>query len=298
MISPIKHLHKEASAGELQRHGAAVLRDAGIENPQFDARVLLAGCLNLDMAALLGAAGTVIGEPGLSIYLAALDERCSGKPVHRILGYREFYGRRFSFGKDCLEPRPETELLVSRILEDFDKSADVEFAEIGVGSGAIAVTLLAELPVAKAVASDIAAGALEAARKNAVVFGVADRLALVETDCLEGIEPRRGMGFDFIVSNPPYIASPEIGTLSDEVRLFDPLAALDGGEDGLDIYRRILRQSGELLKPSGRLYLETGHGQHDILVEMAKENGWGIVSRHLDLSGLERIVVLQWQANQ
>ena len=298
MISQIKHLHKEASAAELQRHGAAVLREAGIANPQFDARVLLAGCLGLEMAALLGAAGTVIGEPGLSTYLAALKERCSGKPVHRILGYREFYGRKFSFGKDCLEPRPETELLVSRILQDCDKGESVQFTEIGVGSGVIAVTLLAELPLAQAIATDIAAGALKAAQQNAVVFNVSDRLKLFETDCLDGIDRRQGIGFDFIVSNPPYIASPEIETLSDEVRRFDPHAALDGGEDGLDIYRRILRQAGALLKPSGRLYLETGHGQHDALAGMAKEIGWGIVSRHLDLSGLERIVVLQWQTNQ
>ena len=275
--------------GEAQREGAVRLKNAEIENAALDARVLLAGCLKVEMAGLLSASSKLIGEELYQTYLEMIEERQTGKPVYRILGRREFYGRSFQFGKDCLEPRPETELLVERVLEDYKPGTPVLFGEIGVGSGVIACTLLAELPEAKALGTDIAAGAIEATRINGEILGVSSRLELHQTDCFKGIVER----FDFIVSNPPYIITSDIETLEKEVRLFDPAAALDGGPDGFDIYRKILQQTHGILNAGGRLYLETGHGQHQQIVSMASEMGWGIVSTHLDLSGLERIVVLE-----
>jgi release factor glutamine methyltransferase len=180
-------------------------------------------------------------------------------------------------------------LLVERILEDHKPSRQICFGEIGVGSGVIVCTLLAELPEAVGFGTDIAKGAIDTTLKNAEILGVKDRIKLSQTDCFAGVDER----FDFIVSNPPYITTSDMGGLSRDVRLFDPSAALDGGSDGLDIYRKILRQAPVQLHTGDRLYLETGHGQHESIAAIAVEMGWGIVSTHLDLSGLERIMVLE-----
>lgn len=289
MIEGLGALSNSRTVGEAQREGAAALKKAGIGNPALDARFLLAGCMKIEMATLVSESDQSISSDTYQAFLEMIDDRLSGKPVHRILGYREFYGRCFQFGTDCLEPRPETELLVERVLEDCKPTTPVFFGEIGVGSGVISCSLLAELAEAKAIATDLAQGAINASRKNAEILDVGDRLQLFKTDCFKGIDER----FDFIVSNPPYITTSDIEGLARDVRLFDPPAALDGGSDGFDVYRKILLQTRSCLNPGGRLYLETGHGQHDQIKSIAAEMGWGIVSTHLDLSGLERIVVLE-----
>lgn len=272
-----------------QRSAVEKLNNAGIKNPGFDARLLLASAMNVEMAQLISMASDRLDSQILEQFSKMISQRIAGKPVHRILGYREFFGRRFNIGLHCLEPRPETELLVERVLDDFKNVENVSFGEIGVGSGAIIVTLLCELPQARGLGTDISPEALKDAAENAALHTVEKRAEFVVADCFAGVSAM----FDFIVSNPPYIPSGEIYNLETEVQEHDPLAALDGGADGLDIYRRILEQSAGRLKYNGRLYLETGHGQHEAIAAIASKMGWGIISTHLDLSGLERIVVLQ-----
>lgn len=275
--------------GDLVADTTARLRAAGCATPGLDARLLVAHAAGISRERIVVEAGS----PAQEAVQAGVDEfvarRLKGEPVHRILGYRDFFGRRFRFGEGALEPRPETEMLVERVLADIpDRNGALRFAEIGAGSGIISVSLLAELPNASAVATDIEAAAIGWTKLNAQAHGVAGRIELVQASCLEGTEG----DFDFIVSNPPYIESADIPRLALEVREHDPLAALDGGPDGMAVIREILKSTRPRMRPMGRLYLETGHGQHGAVARLASENGWGIAGFHLDFSGLERIVVL------
>lgn len=265
------------------------LAAAGIETPALDARILLAEVLSVEPGRLVSCGREMAPHDAVEMFEALVGRRLAGEPVHRILGRREFYGRTFHLTPECLIPRPETELLVDRVLQDFGEGLTARFVDVGCGSGVICVSLLAENPALSAVATDLAGGALEATGVNAQRHGVADRLEMVRTSFLSDIEGP----FAFIVSNPPYIATGEMAGLSREVREHDPDLALDGGPDGLEAYRAILSQAHGRLRPAGRLYLETGHGQHDAIMQLAKELRWGIVSSHLDLSGRERMVVLE-----
>jgi len=275
--------------GELLSGASRQLADGGIETPALDARILLAEALSMEPGQVIGCGGEIAAGEAVEAFKAMVARRLAGEPVHRILGRREFFGRMFHLTSECLIPRPETELLVERVLEDVGTGASARFADIGCGSGAICVSLLAERPGLSAIATDLSEGALAATRENAKRHGVAQRL---ETACTSYLEDVEGP-FSFIVSNPPYIASGDLAELSREVREYDPQLALDGGADGLEAYRAILSRVPQHLAAEGRLYLETGHGQHDAIMQLAKELRWGIVSSHLDLSGLERMVVLE-----
>lgn len=282
---------RKVSIGDWLKEGADRFASVALATPKLDARILMARATGLDQAQLISRVRDDISPAVRDQFTKWIDLRLGGMPVYRILGGREFYGRWFSLNSDTLEPRPETELLVERVIADQMGGGPIRFADVGVGSGAIAATLLLELPDAKAVGTDIATGALAMARINADQLGVGSRLDLVETDCLSDC-----MGpFEFIVSNPPYIPSQDIGLLDAEVRDHDPVKALDGGPDGLAIFRKLLQQSGDKLIAGGRLYLETGYDQHDAIERIAKDTGWAVHSRHFDLNGLERILVLTKQ---
>ena len=281
----------------LLRGAAKRLENAGVETAMLDARRLLGHASGCELAALISRSRDTPCQQTVARFENCLSARISGKPVHRIVGEREFFGRMFKVLDDVLEPRPETELLVERILEDWTsdpvnanpKTARPEFAEIGVGSGVVAVSLLAELEGSKCIATDISDKAIEASRINAKLHGVEDRLSLQKVEFLADV---RG-GLDFIVSNPPYIKSGDLKGLARQVREYDPIVALDGGTSGLEIYAGILEKCLFHLEVNGRLYLETGHGQHIEIIDLAVRMGWGLVSSHLDLSGLQRILVLE-----
>lgn len=273
---------------QLQRSAGAQLQEAGVETAGLDARILLAHCAGIPYFALISCAKDEVLEEVQNKYKSVIEQRIAGKPVYRIIGKREFFGREFIIADNVLDPRPETELLVERILQDFAQK-EAHFAEIGVGSGVISISLLLEQDQFSAIGSDISQDAINATEANLKLHDIEKRLSLKLTDCLESIKGP----FDFIVSNPPYIDSVDMSGLQKEVRDFDPHIALDGGKDGLDFFERILTQAKPLLKTKGKLYLETGAGQHEILIKLAKQMGWGLVSAHLDLSGIERFVVFE-----
>lgn len=273
---------------QLQRSAGAQLQEAGVETAGLDARILLAHCAGIPYFALISCAKDEVLEDVQNKYKSVIEQRIAGKPVYRIIGKREFFGREFIIADNVLDPRPETELLVERILQDFAQK-EAHFAEIGVGSGVISISLLLEQDQFSAIGSDISQDAINATEANLKLHDIEKRLSLKFTDCLEGIKGP----FDFIVSNPPYIDSVDMSGLQKEVRDFDPHIALDGGKDGLEFFERILTQAKPLLKTKGKLYLETGAGQHEILIKLAKQMGWGLVSAHLDLSGIERFVVFE-----
>jgi release factor glutamine methyltransferase len=276
---------------ELIHQTAMKLADGGLEKMEAarDARLLMQHASGFDRAALISRENEPASPELVERFRAMVERRAEGEPVSRIVGEKEFFGLRFRVTPAVLDPRPETEVLVDRVLADQgDREAPTVFADIGTGSGAIAVALLANLPSARCVAVDISGDALDVAATNARANGVDERVDLVRGDFLTSLSG----SFDFIVSNPPYIVREEIAMLAREVREYDPRAALDGGADGLDAYRVLLAQAGPLLKPGGRLYVEIGAGQAKAIKTLARAGGWHVIDAVTDLGGNERVLVV------
>ena len=223
---------------------------------------------------------------------ALLQRRLTGESVARIIGEREFYGLPFRLNAATLEPRPETELLVDMALELLPP--DGRLLDLGTGTGCIPIAILANRPDAIAVAVDLSAEALEAARENGMRNSVAERLTLLQGSWFEPLSPTmRADGkswFDLIVSNPPYITSAVVETLSPEVKDFDPRLALDGGPDGLAPYRIIAANAARHLKSGGHVLLEIGYDQGAAVSALLTQAGFADVSVHRDLNGLDRVV--------
>jgi release factor glutamine methyltransferase len=258
-------------------------KDAGLASASADARFLLQGVLQLDAAEVFRDPERPVGDKA-QILTDALQRRLRHEPVSRILGTREFYGRQFTVTPSVLDPRPDTECLVDLVLDivrsEKELSGALTIADIGTGSGAIIATLLAELPYAQGIATDVSPEALDVARTNAARLGVLDRLTLVATSGLTGVT----VAANVIVSNPPYIASAEIPDLDVGVRNYDPHVALDGGADGLDIYREIARYISKIERP-GWVFLEVGAGQADDVEAIFIGQGAVARRRSMDLGG-------------
>jgi len=262
-----------------------------IADPPGDARVLIGGLLGLDLTALVLKSARPVTADEYDRILSAARRRCGGEPVHRILGRRSFYGLDLHLSAATLEPRPDTETVVEAALPIVEsvtaRRGHCSILDLGTGSGAICLALLAQIDEAKAVATDVSEEALRVVRANAVRLGLSDRLETIESDWFDAVD---GV-YDLIVSNPPYIRSSEIATLEPEVRCFDPLCALDGGTDGLDAYRAIASGADTHLGPQGRLVLETGFDQHAALIALFGECGFACRSRICDLGGNDRVVI-------
>jgi release factor glutamine methyltransferase len=270
---------------------ARVLRHAGIETPELDARLLICHATGLTHEALIAGAGEQIALDAHARFEAFVVRRLAGEPVSRIVGSREFYGREFLVGPHTLDPRPDTETLIDAALDVVAQNdwreRPLDILDLGTGTGCILVTLLAELPNARGIGTDINPGALSVAAENARRHGVADRAAFVASDWLDGIEGQ----FDLIVSNPPYLAASEMAALSPEVS-HDPPLALDGGADGLDAYRRIAASARERLRPEGRILLEIGAIQDAAVARIMTEADFAAVGPAIaDLAGRPRCVV-------
>ncbi|MDF0600890.1 peptide chain release factor N(5)-glutamine methyltransferase [Psychromarinibacter sp. C21-152] len=262
--------------------GIATLRDAGVETPERDARALLAEAAGWPRDRLTLHLPEALSDVAEADFFHMVQLRAGRRPVARILGRRQFWDRWFTVTPDVLDPRPETELLVSLALaEPFSQLLD-----LGTGTGILAVTLLAERPGATGVATDISPAALEVAARNAAAHGVADRLWLTESDWYAGVAGR----FDLILSNPPYIAAAEMAGLAPEVREHDPRAALTDGGDGLSAYRAIAAGAGAHLAPGGRLLVEIGAGQGAAVREIFGAAGLDDVAHHADLEDRPRVV--------
>ena len=217
------------------------------------------------------------------------ERRLAGEPIARIFGEKQFFGLDFTLSPETLVPRPETELLVETALALLPQGRAVRVLDFGTGTGCVAISILASREDASGVATDISAGALVTAGANAARHGVAGRLALRHGDWFEAIAD--GEAFDVVVSNPPYIESGEIGGLMAEVRLHDPVAALDGGGDGLDAYRTIMGGARRVLGPGGVLAVEIGSGQGAAVSRLMGAAGFTGVAVKKDLAGLDRVVV-------
>jgi release factor glutamine methyltransferase len=268
------------------RSVAARLAKAGIE-PAFTEARLIFELAGFDRMALLKAPDLQLNSEQLAIIGAALAKRLAKMPVARIRGWVLFDGRRFELSSDTLEPRDDTLTLIDAVTEFVTATPDCQIMDIGTGTGIIALTLLAREPQANAIATDISVGALETATRNAKNLGLSERFLTKRADILKGIEG----AFDLIISNPPYIAHADIQALEPEVREHDPLAALDGGADGLEFYRRIAMGAEQLLAPNGRVAVEIGFDQRESVAAIFIEAGFITLSFHRDLGGRARALV-------
>lgn len=265
--------------------------EAGLDSAARDARILLQSLLGIDGTALLTKPEQPIGSAADRI-ANAVQRRLAHEPVSRILGVRSFYGREFIVTPDVLDPRPDTETVVELALEVI-KSARlddkaVRIADIGTGSGILIATLLAELPLASGVATDVSEAALAVAKRNAERLGVGSRASFVATRGLAGCSG----AFDLIVSNPPYIPSGEIPGLEPEVREYDPVLALDGGMDGFDVYREIAQEAART-GIAKRVIVEIGAGQAIDVETIFRSSRWNLVATKCDLGGHVRAVALE-----
>lgn len=257
----------------------ARLKAAGADTPTLDARLLLQAAAGLTREQLILGPDRALPPAELARFEDFIARRARHEPVSRILGEREFYGRSFIVTPTTLDPRPDTETLIDAALPLMPPRARI--LDLGTGTGAIAVTLLAERPDATGVATDLSPGALEAAARNAARNGVADRLSLLEGSWFG---PVSGV-FDIIASNPPYIPAGDIAGLSPDVRNFDPGLALVGGDDGLDPYRDIARNAARHLAEQGHVLVEIGAGQADEVEAIFAAAGFKAPARHRDLGG-------------
>jgi len=262
-----------------------------VESPRLAAERLLAhamGCERIDLYTRFQE--TLPGET-VARYRELVRRRAAREPIQHVLGATEFWSLEIKCDRRALVPRPETEGVVQGALDLLRKIADPAVADIGTGTGCIAVALVKELNAANIVASDMSSEALALAAENLAAHGLRDRVRLIEGDL---VAPFREAGllecFDAVVSNPPYIADYEMTRLMPEVRDFDPPLALRGGPDGLDVIRRLAAETPALLKPGGRLIVEIGQGQLESTGAILRESGWTIERTLPDAAGIPRVV--------
>ena len=270
---------------------AAQLKSAGNDEAELDARMLVGAALDLDLTGMIAQASRKLTSAEAALLAQYAQRRIAGEPIARILGQKEFWGLPLQLSPATLVPRPDTETVVELALQllraggELDRS--LRIADLGTGSGAILLALLSELPAAKGFGTDISEEALQTAAANAARAGLSDRATFIACDYASGLA---GL-FDLIVSNPPYIRSSDIAGLAAEVANHDPLAALDGGADGLDAYRALIPQAAGLLAPGAALVVEAGEGQSvQIQALMTAAGLMPLTAPRADLAGIPRAV--------
>ncbi len=270
------------TGAEALRAALPRLQAAGVEAAARDLRLLLAFAMELPSGQLTPALADPLPDAAAARFEAAVLARASRQPVSQIVGGRQFWGRWFRVTPDVLDPRPETETLIAAALD----GAFSRLLDLGTGSGAILITLLAERGEATGTGVDLSGKALSVAAGNAADLAVAGRATFLQSDWLSAVSGR----FDLVVANPPYIAEAEMPGLSPEVRLWEPRLALTPGGDGLGAYRSILRDVRSVLVPGGRVLLETGAGQGDAVAALCQSAGLQAVRVLPDMDGRDRVV--------
>lgn len=261
--------------------------EKGVDTPRLDAEVLLSHILGKDRLYLYTHFDQPLTPEELALYRSHVKKRVMRQPVAYITGRKEFMGLEFTVNTAVLIPRPDTETLVETALERLKNIDNPVIADLGTGSGAIIISVLHILSQANGYAVDISPQALAVAQGNAAHNRVEDRLIFKEGDLFL---PLQGLRFDAVLSNPPYIPAADIAGLAPEVRL-EPRLALEGGNDGLTYYRRLMAEADSFLKPAGFIAVEVGAGQAPAVAEMARLQGFDHIELIKDIAGIERVVV-------
>jgi release factor glutamine methyltransferase len=282
-----------ASAYRAVREAAARLEEAGVPEPAASAEILMAEILDVRRGDVTWREEPLTDEQAAT-YEAWISRRLQREPVQRILGYAYFRNLKLHLDEHALIPRPDTESVVSVALARIDERGGAcRVLDIGSGSGTIAVAIAQERPRCEVHATDVSEGALKVAASNAQSAGV--EVHFHHADITTGLDAPRG-SVDVLVSNPPYITSAEIEILAPEVRDWDPRGALDGGPDGLELYRRIFEETSPLLTDGADVVLEIGHDQDRSVPELGRSLGYSPVGIISDLTGTPRVALLTWGA--
>lgn len=260
------------------------------DTPRLDVELLLKRALgDVDSMYIRMYLDKELSEDQEKYFLEMMKDRLNQRPIAYILGNREFMGLDFFVKEGVLIPRPDTETLVEEIINICNNKTGLNILDIGTGSGAITVSLAKYLDKSHIVSVDISDIALEIAFKNAVSNKVDERIDFIKSDVFSNVS--RENKFDIIVSNPPYIKKSDIDGLDRQVKDFEPYNALEGGEDGLDFYRKITRESREFLNENGILAYEVGHDQASDVSKIMQQNGFKGIYTKSDLQGFERVVI-------
>ena len=298
--------HAAVDVRRALKEGIARLRGAGISSYTLTAEVLLMHATDRDRTWLFAHPDQILEAAAATRYFALIERRVAGEPTQYITGKQEFWGLEFEVAPGVLIPRPETEHVMEVVLArlgerglkiHMDTGAPREtlyVADVGTGSGCLAVALAYELPHAEMFATDISTAALEIAKRNAERNGVADRVSFFEGDLLKPFLAESNelpKAFDVIVSNPPYIGRKEEATLQREIREHEPHSALFAGATGLELYGPLVEQAGALMKDRGILALELGHDSADYVRGLFdRQSGWTNIAVTLDLAGIPRVL--------
>ncbi|HUI74274.1 MAG TPA: peptide chain release factor N(5)-glutamine methyltransferase [Candidatus Acidoferrum sp.] len=282
------------------KQGIATLREAHVPSDTLAAEILLLDVLGKDRTWLYAHPESVLSRSEAENYFAHLQLRAAGVPTQHLTGKQEFWGLTFEVNPDVLIPRPETEHLVEVALDRLalpelraghsqrTQGGGMTIADVGTGSGCIAIALAKELPEAKIYATDVSPAALAVARRNAERLRFCEHIQFVESNLFE--KAPIGLSLDLIVSNPPYIGRCAAAELPREIREHEPEIALYGGEEGYEIYAELVTQSAAHLKPGGLLVLELGHDSLGAVRPLLESPEWSNIGVTNDLAGIPRVI--------
>ena len=274
---------------ELQKKITKILAEGGIETNSLDARIILREIFNFDEKELILNSDLILSESKISKVQKIITRRLNFEPVSKIFGKRDFYNSTFSISDDVLDPRPETENIVE-IANNFILEKGYEsFIDLGTGSGCIILSILKENKNLTAVGVDISLDAISIAKKNSKDMKLERRSSFLVSNWLSSIYS----SYDLIISNPPYIPSDEIITLSKTVKNFDPLISLDGGQDGLKCYKEIAQDINRVINKNGRVILEIGYNQAHDVIKIFESKEFKLLKIYKDINGLNRILTFE-----
>jgi len=262
---------------------------SGLEEGALEARLLLEYCLDCDHHYILMNSDVELEDDYIDRYISYIQERKANKPIQYIMALHGFYNLVLKVTKDTLIPRQETELLVEFILENIQEN-DKIIMDIGTGTGCIPIAICHENQDIKAIAVDISAEALEVAEYNCKMYELNDRITFVQSNLFTSIGSEWYDRVDILVSNPPYIPTTIIKTLDSQVKDYEPMLALDGGDDGLDYYKLICKEAKRYLADQGLIAFEVGHNQGEAVMDILLANGYNEPNMIQDLNGVYRVV--------
>ena len=290
-------LNNFIEANTIIKPALIILQKSNNKAPNLDCRILLGHAMGLNRS-VYPHEQIKITQMEINKFKTLIEERKKGKPVSRIINQKQFWKMNFTLNEETLDPRPDSEVIIESILKHFkDKLGNLRILDLGSGSGCLGLSILNEYKNSKGILIDASLESLEIAKINAVDYNLFHRSKFINLnwfkkewtkELLQNIENKK---FDIIISNPPYIPSNDINNLQIEVKRFEPRLALDGGKDGMDSYKSILPNIIDILKPEGKIFLEIGHNQQNLINKIANKCELIFKDSNKDLSGIIRVLV-------